>query len=117
MANELTLSISASFAKSSILFNKAFSGQVTVSGTYPIATAQNIGTSDETLDLGAVATAGYLVLKNRDATNYITLGEDGSSYPIKLKAGEFAIVRWNGAAVHAKANTAACDLEYLLIPD
>lgn len=117
MANELTLSVSAGFAKSSILFNKSFAGSVTVSGSYPISTAQNIGTSDETLDLGAVATPGYIVLKNRDATNYITLGEDGTSYPVKLKASEFAILRWNGAAIHAKANTAACDLEYLLIPD
>jgi hypothetical protein len=48
--------------------------------------------------------------------NVILLGEDGSSYPNKLKGREFMLVRWNGD-IHAKASTTGCDLEYILVPD
>lgn len=86
-----------------------------VSGSYALRNFASIGTTDETLALGDVATNGWLFLWNHDATNYITVGADGSSYPIKLLAGEWALFRFNGAAIHAKANTAACKLEYMLV--
>jgi hypothetical protein len=49
--------------------------------------------------------------------NVILFGANGSSYPNQLKGQEVSVTRWNGAAIHAKANTAACDVEYLLLPD
>jgi hypothetical protein len=78
----------------------------------------SIGTIDEQLALGDVGgTPGWFFAKNKDATNYITLGGDGTNFFNKLKPGEGIAVRWNGAAINAKANVAACDLEYLLLPD
>lgn len=89
----------------------------TVSGTVPIRSTASIGTGDETLALGDITTIGWIYIRNTDSTNYVTIGPDGSSYPIKLKPNEWMIGRWNAAAIHAKANTAACVIEYLLLPD
>lgn len=228
--SEIKLGLSLNFAKNGALIQRSLSGTVAVSGTKAIQNVQNIGTSDETLALGDVATPGRLILNNlaayvevttpaaptvtpqgtggaatwtykivakqsdgsysaasaagstavgnatltgvnfnritwtavAGATSYdiyrtahgtspstdgkigtaisptfddtglagdlgtapatgvdnvILLGADGSSYPNKLKGGEFSVVRWNGAAIHAKANTIAADLEYILISD
>jgi hypothetical protein len=49
--------------------------------------------------------------------NVVSLGADGSSYPIMLKGDEFFMVRWNGSAIHAIASTVPVNLEYLLLPD
>lgn len=117
MANELRITNSLAYSKSGINMSRYITQSVTISGTPSLHNVQNIGTGDETLDLGDVATNGYILLVNLDATNYITMGADGSSYPIKLKAGESGCFRWNGAAIHAKANTSACNLEYVLISD
>lgn len=116
MANELTLSFSLALAKGGAVAARSSGTKlVTVSGTAYVANIPSIGTADEVLALGDVATNGYILLHNLDATNFITLGADGSSYPIKVLAGEWSLLRWNGAAIHAKADTAACLLEYYLV--
>lgn len=118
MAQEIVMSFSLSFTKGSATVSRnSGSTYVTVSGSTYNAQVASIATSDTPLDLGGVTTNGFILLHNLDATNYITLGEDGSSYPIKLLAGEWGLVRWNGAAIHAKAHTGACLLEYVLISD
>lgn len=118
MANELQVAGSISFSKSSASLSKVFSNTYfTVSGTAGISNVISVGTGDESLALGDISTIGWVFFRNLDATNYISIGSDGTLYPIKLKAGEFALMRWNAAAIHAKANTGACDFEYLLIPD
>ena len=68
----------------------------------------SIGTVDETVALGDVASIGEILIQNLDATNFITVGPDGSSYPIKIMPGRHARCQWNGAAIHLKADTAAC---------
>jgi hypothetical protein len=117
MANELSLTIAVSETKNGVTFALDFNRTVTVSGDVPIFEVKSIATADTALDLGGISTPGYFVAKNLDATNYITFGGDGTNYFNKLKALEFMAVRWNGAAIHAKANTGACLLQYLLIPD
>jgi hypothetical protein len=116
MANEARISLTLEYSKAGAVFRRSSSLQATVSGTVALQYIQNIGTTDETLDLGG-ATPGFVFLHNLDATNYIVFGTDGSNYANKLKAGEAQIVRWNAAAIHAKANSSACDLEVLLIAD
>jgi hypothetical protein len=117
MAAELNGTITFTETKNGIAFTKTFDLVVDVSGNYPVSEIKSIATVDTLLDLGGVATPGYLIAKNKDATNYIILGGDGTNYFDKLKPGEAMAKRWNGAAIHAKANSSACDLEYLLIPD
>ncbi len=117
MASELRINLTTfSFTKGTASANTpAQAISVDVAGTHTSSGTQSIGTGDETVALIDVATVGYVFLKNTDATNFITVGPDGSSYPIKLKPGEFVVVRWNAAAIHAKADTATCILQYMII--
>ncbi len=117
MANELRINLTTfNFAKGTASANtQPQTIGVTVSGTHSSSGNQSIGTGDETVALVDVSTIGYVFLKNTDATNFMTIGPDGSSYPIKLAPGEFAVVRWNAAAIHAKADTATCILQYMII--
>lgn len=118
MSAELLLQVSLKFAKGGASFETNFpSTYFDVSGTVGQKQVQAIGTSDESLVLGDISTIGYCLLRNLDATNYISVGSDGTLYPIKLKPGEVFLGRWNAAAIHAKANTAPCNLEYTLISD
>lgn len=118
MASELQVQGQLSFSKSGAALSRVFpSTYFDVSGTAGVANIISVGTSDESLALGDISTIGWVYFKNLDATNYISVGSDGTLYPIKLKAGEFALMRWNAAAIHVKANTAICNMEYLLIPD
>lgn len=118
MASELQVQGQLVFAKSGAALSRIFpSTYFDVSGTAGVANVISVGTSDESLALGDISTIGWVYMKNLDATNYITAGADGTLYNIKMKAGEPFFGRWNGAAIHVKANTATCNMEYLLIPD
>ena len=118
MANEISTSTNFTFQKNGNPPQAwTANGTITVSGNYFVSGVQNIGTTDETVSLGDIGTVGWVLLKNLDGTNYVTAGSDGSVYPIKLKAGEEIKTRWNGAAVHLKANTAACNVAYLIVED
>ena len=80
---------------------------------------QEIGTSYEQVILGDVSTEGYAMFRNLDATNFIQLGLDGGASltpVVRLKAGEVALFRIDaGATIFAKADTAACDLDVLIL--
>lgn len=118
MSAELLVAASLKFSKGGSLFEANFpSTYFDVSGSVGNKQVQAIGVTDESLALGDVATIGFVMLKNLDPTNYITVGSDGTLYPIKLKPGEAFLGRWNAAAIHAKATTAPCNLEYTIISD
>ena len=117
---DIAISISYANASSGLSIPRALSDTVSISGLDSgILNLQNIGTVDETLDLGDVASNGYFFAVNRDPTNFISIGYTSGTYFAKLKAGEGMIMRAGAGltAFHAKADTAACDLEYFLLPD
>jgi len=76
---------------------------------------QNIGTTEEALNIGDVTNVGLIVLINRGETNYIEYGLTGS-YTGKLKPGQFCIFAPSGT-IYCKANVAAEDLEYWVFPE
>lgn len=119
MAQEITLSVNIAQTKNGVTFSKDFTGQFDVTGNTPISNVQNIGTSDETLALGDISTIGYIALRNLDNTNFIDIGYTSGTYFARLKRGEFMVMRGGPGltAIHAKADTAVCNLEYLLLPD
>jgi len=122
MANELRVQFSLEYNKSNTKLSKNISNYVTVSGTRPLLHRQSIGTSEESLAAGDVSTPGFLFIRNLDSSNYVeysrSSGTPTGSYVNKLKAGEFAFHRVSGTdALYAKANTAAVDVEYILIPN
>lgn len=115
MANEITYSISLSFTKATAKDSLGSSGNISVSGSKFVHAVQSIGTSDEALGIGEITTPGVVMARNIDSTNYVELGADGTNYVVKLLAGESAFFRIDGTAIHAKANTAACLVEFLVI--
>lgn len=122
MADELRLSLAIKFTKGTapndaVLGRSVSSQTYDVSGTSGIENIVSVGTSNETLALGDIGTIGYCYFHNMDSTNYVEIGITSGTYALKLKAGEFALVRWNSSAVHCRANTSAINLEYVLIPD
>jgi len=78
---------------------------------------QEIGTSEEALLLGDLATGGLVWVHNKDATNYIEIRPGtGVADMIKVLAGEWqGPFRFASAAPFAIADTAACEVEFVML--
>lgn len=119
MASELSVgTLTISFAKSGSpsfsLVPAALS--ITISGDAWMDNTQTVGTSEEAILLGDVATGGYWFVQNLDATNYITIRPGtGATDLIQVKAGEWAIFRSSSAATapFALANTSPVQVRFL----
>lgn len=92
---------------------------VDVTGGDYVYRKQNIGTSAENLAQGEIGTPGYMIAHNLDGANYVEIGYDDSGFKptVRLNAGEWALFRHTQATPQAKADTSACDIEYLLVED
>ena len=117
MANEISVSASLSVSKNGASTRSSSSVGVDMAGESFYHAIQNIGTSNETLEIYELGNfdsteTGYIYLKNLDSTNYVEIGLT-SSYTIKLLAGEIAVFRAAGA-LFARANTAAVELEIFM---
>lgn len=119
MAEELTMSGVVRFRKGSIDISlEQLAKRIDVSGTKFIKTVQAIGTTEEAIGKGEVGTPGIMIVRNLDTTNFVTIRPaTGVTTGAKIKAGEFAIFRPSGSAPYAIADTAAVNIEYLLIED
>lgn len=117
MANELTLSASLKFVKGSTDRSFSKSGiQLDVSGTEFTNKSQTVGTSEEAIELGDVATPGYILIFNKDATNYVSVRSGtGAANLVKIPPGGIALFHCEASAPYAIANTASVQIEYLLI--
>ena len=79
-----------------------------------------IGTSEEDIASGDIATLGWLYMRNLDPANYVTWGPKtggGDLLPIgRLKAGETALLRLEpGVTLRMQANTAPCKVQFLFL--
>ena len=122
MANEVTLSVSLNYVRGKTNITVEESNlNVDVTGDLLVHHVQNVGfASEEALDLGGVTAGGYMFARNLDATNFVSIRSGtGATNVIKLKPGEVALFRLSDAATapFAIADTAAVDLEYLLLSD
>ena len=110
MANEVIISGTLAFASAGVSVTLSNSSTPSPAEVESLEINMNVGTGDESVTLGDLSAPGYIMVKNLDATNYVQMGPDGSSYPIKIPAGEAAgPMLWNAAAVHLKANSSACN--------
>lgn len=123
MANELTITVSATYKKGNVAeFSRTLTAKkVTVSANLGVYHIQNIGTSEEALDLGALTSPfGWAWFHNLDDTNYVEIrsATGASNDIIRLNAGEACLLRLGSdiSAPYAIANTAAVDLEYWILP-
>jgi len=121
MSNEITLSVSVEYADSEGADVSLAIAELLAS----VATKkfmkfkQNIGfAAEEAIVLGEVTAPGWAIFINRDETNFIKLltGTGGVIFA-KLKPGEPAVLRLGSGAQapYAQADTAACQMEVLLI--
>lgn len=119
MANELTLTAALSFSKGKVSVAMNLSGlQVTVSGSDYLHETMTVPTSITALGLGSVATPGFIIIRNNDATNYVDVYDSAAGNAcVRIKPGEIAMFRFAVTTPAAKANTASVQIEYLLIPN
>ena len=120
MANEITITTSLAFTKGGVGSTLADAGLTfDVSGTDYVQGTQQVGfAAEEVLDLGDITTPGYCYMKNTDATNFVVVrGVAADTITVKLKAGEVALFRHGGTVPTVQADTAAVQINYLLIED
>lgn len=113
MANELTIDVGVSFAKSgaeSITIRKP-AQSVTVSGSRGITLTQNVGTSEETIDIQSLPSVNWVYFENLGPTNYVELYVTSAGTPFaRLPAGVGFALPLRQSTFYAKANTAAINL-------
>lgn len=113
MANEITVrsqlkvvngNLDFSYDSGSLSFDQA-------AASGPTPGYVTIGTTEESIAFGELATLGWLVMRNLDATNYVEWGFATTVYGGRLEAGEVALFRLNpGTTLYLRANTAACKM-------
>lgn len=88
-----------------------------VAGAY--APVVSVGTSEEDLLAGDVATLGYIAMRNLDLTNYVTWGPKSGSDMValgRINPGETVILRLSpGITLRWIAHTGACKVQVLLL--
>ncbi len=120
MANELTLSATLAYADAESADEALQIAELkaNVAALKYIKHKQNIGITEEAIDLGEVASLGWGMFVNRDATNFLELrvATAGTKF-VKLKPGEFAFFRFGSGitAPFAIADSAPVQLEYIIV--
>ena len=123
MANEIVTSGQIQLDDGNLQFNRRLSNErYDQSNSGFDWTTQDIGTSNEALNISSdISSAGWAWFRNIDDTNFVEVGvQDANSnfIPfIKLKPGEFAIMRLATSSIYAKADTASIKLEWLVLED
>ena len=112
--NAITLSSTLSYSANKASAKLSVTSQADQTGSYFESGIASIGTVEETLDKGDVGTIGFVGVRNTDPTNFVQVGSSTGVYSIKLNPGEGFVARWNANSVFIKANTAACNCEYLI---
>lgn len=126
MANTLNLVVSARWTQGNLsdMFAPTLS-DLTLNTQAQAGGVQSIGTAEENLSAGDIATNGMLFLLNLDATNYVQWGmsDAGTMKAVgRMKGGLTAascalLYVEPGVAVRLKANTAACNVFYKWLND
>lgn len=115
MASELSFSAQLNYAKNSAALSTQCSVTVDVAGIKYADVLQAITTGGSTVTFGTIGTVGVFMLQNIDYTNYIDIGFDGATYPVRLAAvsgsqGGFMIAPNNGSTIYARASVTGCNL-------
>lgn len=119
MADEATVTTTLAFAKGSVSTTISDSAQTyDVSGTKYVKGVQNVGTSEEALDMGSITSPGWCYMRNLDATNFVSVRPATAETDlIKIKPGEHICFRMIATAPYVIADTSTVDLEYLIVED
>ncbi len=122
MADELTITCRICYQKDgTIVMEENNNLQRDVAGTLLTNTRQEIGTSEEQIDLSGLTLGGYFYAVNRDDTNWVELrGEPGGAPLVRLLPGDQALFRTSPVVTsdpQAIANAAPVELEFWLFSE
>jgi hypothetical protein len=117
MADEIAINTSLTITKDPLRYSRSESAQASLAASTPARAGGviTVNTTEGLVPIGSVASAGYGIFKNLDATNYVELGIVVSStfYPlIRLKPGTAVAFHLATNSLYARANTAACRMDY-----
>jgi hypothetical protein len=114
MANEINFNANLQVSKGGATLNtQPAAASLTMAGANVLYQTQSVPTAGAALNLGLLTgTPKKLMLRNLDAANNITIYGDAGFTQVHdiLTPGDF-VLRSPGAALYAKATTAACLLE------
>jgi len=104
---ELTIETYIQFAKGrsaiASVNGDATTPTISVDGKLYLKSPHLANLVDSQVPLGDLGSIGYVHAKSLETDATCRLGSNGSSYPIEVGPGESALMRWNGAAIHALA--------------
>lgn len=120
MANEISINVTMSCRNGSLIHQVA-PGTVQVNQTTKkvLDNTQTIGTTAENIYTGDLTAPGYMHVTNLSATNYIEIGRDNGGTFVatgKVQPGKTGgpIEFPDSATLQARANTAACDVRFII---
>jgi hypothetical protein len=116
MADELMTTMTLAYSNAGIVITMGGTDKVTIAANLYNRGTVEVQLAGGALDLGAIANVGFMIIRNMDATNFVSIGNSGDPLPIKIKAGEWAAFRWStGMTPFAQADTAPVLVEYFLL--
>lgn len=110
-----TLNISASINDTTNGVNQSANKTVTTTGEGIVQRVLSVGTTEEEVTIATgIGDCGYAMVKNLDATNFVEVGFATGVYPIKIPAGQFALIPLAAAtaSLFLMADTDACDVKF-----
>jgi len=118
MSEELSVSTGLRFVKGERELEKSYAGvMLDVSGSNYFQGNQTILTSATVVNIGAVASIGYILAKNLDSTNYVSFHNgSGGALTVELPPKGSALFKLaTSGTLYATANTATVEIEYTVI--
>lgn len=125
MANEITAKSYLAVSNGNDVFKS--NGGTTLTQTHDqsgngrFSRIVSIATSDTEVTLSDITTEGWAWFRNLDATNYVDWGPDSTGIVQmgRMEAGEVAgpFRLYPGVTLQMQANTAACDVEVVVLED
>jgi hypothetical protein len=119
MANEKRTSLNFSIVKDGQTSGLSLSLNENLAGDNYEAGTQSVGTGAwEAVSLGDCSSADLMAIKNNDDTNYVQLAtaNDGTKIFAKLTPGRVCFVPVDPTAtIYAKANTAAVEIQKVIV--
>ena len=120
MADEITYSLFLSLANSNRAVSRA-TGNLTIdqTGTDYVSGTMNVATSAEAIPKGDITTPGMMLVHNLEAKggNYVEIGHDDGGFKVgvKVSGGRYGLFECAQAVPQWKADTAAVDVEYIML--
>lgn len=116
MANEITITGGLTFAKGKSKATISGNDKADMTGDHYIQRVDTIGTDEEAVSKGDIATLGYCAFRNAGTSGVIRVGGVTGNYVLSLQPGQFGgPMKWATNAIFAISDTANSELEMLLI--